>query len=176
MHKNLSYLPKLNALKQIFPLESKACVYLLYMIFWRDLWQKFVSMIYLCVCLYLLHFVSLLTIYAVAYCHAYIERNKPKLADWSKWIYITFWSSFCSLLSSNWKVGTGRSLKSILIISKITQIFVISSYIEDIETNLPIEKHTLRVFTWYFEEIVGKTLFRCFIYVFVSICCILCHF
>ena len=52
---------------------------------------------------------------------------------------------------------------------------VISSYYEDIETNLPIGKHTLRVFTWYFEEIAGKTLFGCFISVFVFICCVLCH-
>ena len=53
---------------------------------------------------------------------------------------------------------------------------VISSYIEDIETNLPIGKHILRVFTWYFEEIVGKNLLRFFIYMFVSICCVLGHF
>ena len=40
----------------------------IYIKFWRDCWQKFVSMLHLCVCLDLLHFVSLLTIYAV-------ERN-----------------------------------------------------------------------------------------------------
>ena len=56
---------------------------------------------------------------------------------------------------------------------QITQKFVISSYTEDIETNLPIGKHTLRVFTWYFKEICSKKLFWCFIYMFVSICCIL---
>ena len=53
-----------------------------------------------------------------------------------------------------------------------TQLFVITSFIENIETNLRIGKHTLRVVTWYFEEIFGKGLFRSFIYVFVSICCI----
>ena len=36
----------------------------------------------------LLHFVSLLTVYVVerkfvAYCHAYVMGNGPKLADWS---------------------------------------------------------------------------------------------
>ena len=46
-----------------------ACVY---MIFWRDCWQKFVSMLHLWVFLDFWHFLSLLTNYAVAYCHAYI--------------------------------------------------------------------------------------------------------
>ena len=47
------------------------------------------KMLHLCVYLHLLHFVSLLTRYAVertvvADCHAYIKGNGPKLADWSK--------------------------------------------------------------------------------------------
>ena len=47
------------------------------MIFSPDCWQKFVWMLHLYVCLDLLHFVSLSTIYGVernvvAYCHAYI--------------------------------------------------------------------------------------------------------
>ena len=58
----------------------------------------------------------------------------------------------------------------------MTQFFVISSNYDNIETNLPIGKHTLRLFTWHFEEIVGKSLFRCFIDVFVSICCIPWYF
>ena len=53
---------------------------------------------------------------------------------------------------------------------------VISSYIDNIETNLLIGKHTLHVIKWHFEEIVAKSLARCFIYVFVSICCKSCHF
>ena len=43
---------------------------------------------------------------------------------------------------------------------------VISSYIENIETNLPVGKHILRVFTCYFEENVGKNLLGFLIYMF----------
>ena len=57
-----------------------------------------------------------------------------------------------------------------------TKQLAISSYIENIETNLLLRKHTLRVFTGSFEKIVGKILFHCFIYVFDSICCISFHF
>ena len=46
-----------------------ACIYRK---FWKDCWQNFVSLLHLCVWLDLLHFVSLLASYAVAYCHAYI--------------------------------------------------------------------------------------------------------
>ena len=51
-----------------------ACIYI---IFWKKCWQKCVWVLHLCVCLALLHFVSLLTIYGVernivARCHAYI--------------------------------------------------------------------------------------------------------
>ena len=53
---------------------------------------------------------------------------------------------------------------------QITQIFVIGSYFEDIETNLPIKKNTTCVFTRLFEAIVIKSLLRCFIYEFVSFC------
>ena len=45
------------------------------------------------------------------------------------------------------EVNADFSLNKFLIISQIVQLFVISSYIEGIETNLRIEKHTLRVFT-----------------------------
>ena len=71
--------------------------------------------------------------------------NGAKMADWSKWFRITLQSCFCSLLTSNWEVSAGRSLNSFLIIFETTKQFVIISFIEDIETNLPIEKHTLRV-------------------------------
>ena len=33
--------------------------------------------------------------------------NEPKLADWSKWICITFWICFCSLLTSNCDPNAG---------------------------------------------------------------------
>ena len=104
------------------------------------------------------------------------KGNGPKLADWSKSICITLRSRFCSLLTSNWEVNTGRFLNSFHIFFYIRQQFVISSDIENIETNLPIGKHTLGVFTKYFQRIFGKTLFRCFIYVFVLICSVLCLF
>ena len=64
---------------------------------------------------------------------------------------------------------------ALIIYSNYTK-FVISSCIEDIATNLPFWKPILRVFTKYFQEIVGKGLFWCFIYEFVWICCISCHF
>ena len=65
---------------------------------------------------------------------------------------------------------------TVSLFSRITQTFIISSFIDDVETNLAIGKHTLGAFAWHFEEIVGKSLLRCFIYVFYSICCISCHF
>ena len=89
---------------------------------------------------------------------------------------ITLWSCFCSLLTSKWEVSTGWFLYSCINFSQSTPIFVISSYIDNIETNLPIGKHTLHGFTWYFGESVGKDVFRCFIYVFVLVCCNSCHF
>ena len=92
-----------------------------------------------------------------------LKGNGPKLADWSKWVCITLQSCFCSLLTSTWEVNTGRSINSFLTIFQITQQFVISMDIEDIGTNLPIRKDPLRVFTWYFEGVVGKTSFGCLI-------------
>ena len=76
-----------------------------------------------------------------------VVGNRPKLADWSKLVCITPRSCLCSFLTSNWEVNADFSLNRFLIISQIVQLFVISSYIEGIETNLRIEKHTLRVFT-----------------------------
>ena len=105
-----------------------------------------------------------------------IKINRPKLADWSKWIFITLWSCFCSLLTSNWEVNTGRLHYSFINFTQITQKVNISWYIDDIETKLPIGRQTLRVFTWHFQEIFAKGLFRCFIFVFVWICCVSCHF
>ena len=86
-----------------------------------------------------------------------------------KWFRITLRTCFCILLTSNWEVSSGCSLNNFINFAQTTQKFVINSYIEAIETKLSIGKHTLRVFTRNFEEIVGKTLFGCFIFVFASI-------
>ena len=108
-------------------------------------------------CLDLLHFVSLLTslccgllsyiLTLMAYTWLTFMGNRPKLADWSKLVCITPRSCLYSFLTSNWEVNADLSLNRFLIISQIVQLFVIGSYIEGIETNLRIEKHTLRVFT-----------------------------
>ena len=80
------------------------------------------------------------------------------------------------MLTSKWEVSTGCLIYNFIVFTQVTQKFVINSYNGDIETNLSNGKHTLRVFAWYFEEIVGKSLFQCFINVFVFICCISCFF
>ena len=100
-----------------------------------------------------------------------IKINTPNLTDRYKWICPTLWSCFSSLLTSKWDFSTGWLPYLLNILTQITKFFVISSYINDIETNLPIKKHTLHVFTWQFKDIVGKGLFWCFIYVFDSIFC-----
>ena len=87
--------------------------------------------------------------------HAF-KRKEPKLADWSKRICITLQSCFFSLLTSNWEVSTGRFLNSFLIISEITKHIVIISFIEDNETSLLIEKHTLRVLYNNLKKIFAK--------------------
>ena len=102
--------------------------------------------------------------------------NRPKLAHWSKWFSITLRTCFCSLLTSNWEVSTACSLNNFINFTQTTQNFVINLYIEAIETKLSNGKHTLRVFTENFKKIVGKTLFGCFIYVFVSIFSTSWHF
>ena len=84
-------------------------------------------------------------------------------------VFVVFWRKIGNLVKVVY-------IKMLLFFPHITQIYIITSYIDDIEPNLPIGKHTLRVFTWKFEKIVGKGLFWCFIYVFVSLCCISYHF
>ena len=161
-------------------MESLPCVYLhdiLKRMFGKSLFRWFVYL-FVSVCCVSCHFHRFMCLKATLWLtvtHTFMV-NGPKLADWSKWFGITLWSDFCSLLTSNWEVSTSRLLYTINSFAQITQIFVISSYVEDIETNLPVEKHTLRVFAWYFEEIVGKSLFRFFVYVVVLICCISCQF
>ena len=76
------------------------------------------------------------------------------------------------MLTSNWKVSTGRSPQSFITFIQTTQNFVIILYIEDIETNLPIGKHTLRVL----YEIL-KRLFQKFVSTFnLCVCYYLLHF
>ena len=100
------------------------------------------------------------------------KRSEPRLAEWSKWICTTLRSCFCRVLTSNWKVSTGRFSQSFITFIQTTQNFVIILYIEDIETNLPIGKHTLRVL----YEIL-KRLFQKFVLTFnLCVCFYLLHF
>ena len=84
------------------------------------------------------------------------KGNQRKLADCSKSVCITLGSCFCSLLTSKWEVSTGHLLCSFLKFVKSQNNFFRNPYIKNIETNRPVEKHTLRVFTRYFEKIVSK--------------------
>ena len=122
-------------------------------------------------CLDLLHFVSLLTSYAVAYFIHTFMGNRPKVG---RLVQISLYYTRSGFMQfpnhPNWEVNADLSLNRFLIISQIVQLFVISSYIEGIETNLRIEKTYLACIHMIFEQIVGKKLIRCFIYVFVSIC------
>ena len=164
--------------------SSKPKTYLacIYMTFERDCREMLVSLLHLCVCCDLLHFASLLTIYVVesnvvAYFHAHIWRMTDQYWQTSpnesvlhfEIVFVVCWHQIGNLVQVVYITVS-------LILIKLHNCFVKSSYIDDIETNLPIGKHTLRAFTWHLEEIVGKGLFRCFIYVFVAICCISCHF
>ena len=75
------------------------------------------------------------------------------------------------MLTSNWKVSTGCSPQSFITFIQTTQNFVIILYIEDIETNLPIGKLTLRVL----YEIL-KRLFQKFVSTFnLCVCFYLLH-
>ena len=85
-------------------------------------------------------------------------------------LYYTL-KTFFRLLTSIWKFVPIVYIEVLFFFPKLHIFFVISSYIADLETNLPIGKQTLLVFTWNFKDIVGKGLFWCFIYVFVSISC-----
>ena len=80
----------------------------------------------------------------------------PKLADWSKSICITPQSCLCSLLASNWELNADLSLNSFLISSGITKQIVIVSFIDDNETNFPIETHTLRVLYDNWKKMFAK--------------------
>ena len=108
----------------------------------KRLFQKFVSTFNLCVCFYLLHFVSLfnnLCCGALSRKHLRVTTKLSKLVQMSLHYILKY---FCSLLTTNWKVNASLSLNSFLIVFPIAQQFVISSYTEDIETNLRIGKHT----------------------------------
>ena len=49
-------------------------------------------------------------------------------------------------MTSKWEVSTGSFHYSFIKFTQVAHTFVISGYIDDIETNLPIGKHTLRKF------------------------------
>ena len=59
-------------------------------------------------------------------------------------LYYT-WRLFLHFANIKLGSNSGRSLYSFISCILIKKIFVFSSYIEDIETNLPIGKHNLRV-------------------------------
>ena len=86
------------------------------------------------------------------------QGNEPKFSDWTKKVCITPLRCFCVLLTSNWEVSTSCLRYSFIKFTQITKTFVISLFIDDLETNLPIRKHTLRIFAWYFVKIVRKML------------------
>ena len=81
--------------------------------------------------------------------HTFMGKG-PKLADWSKSVCITPQSCLCRLLASNWELHADLSLNSFFISS------VIISFVENNETNFPIEKHTLRVLYDNLKKIFAK--------------------
>ena len=160
----------------------KAYLACLYMTFKRDCREMFVSLLHLCVCRDLLHIVSLLTIYVVgrnvvAYFHAHIWRVQDQYWQTSpnesvlhfEVVFVVCWHQIGNLVQVVY-------IKVSLILIKLHNFFVKKAYIEDVETNLPIAKHTLRAFTWHVQKIVDKSLVWCFIYVVVLICWIWGHF
>ena len=115
LHKTLSKSSMLMTLKQIFQFESTPCAHLREI--WWGCWQRFVSMPHLFACRDLMYLVSLsrfmllnATLWLTVL-HTF-QSNRPNLADWSKRICITLRKCFCSLLTSNWEVNTGRLLYS----------------------------------------------------------------
>ena len=159
--KNFVISSYIENIETIFQLESTPCVYL------RDSFNRLlVEVLFRCfiyvfvsICCISCHFYWLMPLNAalwITVTHTF-ESNKPKLADCSKWVCTALRSCFCSLLTSNWKVSAGRFVYIFIKFPQTTQKFVISSYIENLETNIPIAKHTLRVFSWYFEGVVGKS-------------------
>ena len=100
------------------------------------------------------------------------KRNEPGWQSGPSESVLHFEVVFVEWLTSNWKVSTGRSPQSFITFLQTTQNFVIILYIEDIETNLPIGKHTLRVL----YEIL-KRLFQRFVSTFnLCVCFYLLHF
>ena len=78
------------------------------------------------------------------------------------------------MLTSNWKINTGRSPQSFITFIQTTQNFVIILYIEDIETNLPIGKHTLRVLYEILKRLFQKfvSTFNLCVCFYLLLCCI----
>ena len=107
-------------------------------------------MLHIRVCFVFLHFVSLLTIFVVeqnvvAYANISKQQNKFGRLVQMK-LYYTL-KLFLQFVGINCKVKPGRLPCSLENFTQITQTFVISWYIDDIEANLPFGKKALRVFT-----------------------------
>ena len=143
-------------------------------------------MLDLCVFFDLFSFVSHLNVYVVecnvmVCCHAYIQRVIGH--SWRtnpNEFCITFLSCFCSLLTSKWEISTGSLHYSFVIFTQIPQESVISSYIDDIETNLPVGKHTCAYLHGVLRRLLAKVcfvlhlcLFRfvAFRFIFNELCC-----
>ena len=75
----------------------------------KGLFRCFIH-VFVSICCILYHFQRWMMLNATLWftlTHTF-KSNGPKLANWSNSICITLWSCFCSLLTSNWKVSTGR--------------------------------------------------------------------
>ena len=134
LHKLSSSVRLLKILKQIFQLESSPWV--VFHAIFKRLFPRFgFDAPFMC-------------LFQFFFFHTVIS-NKPKLAHWSNSNCITLWSCFCSLLTSNWEVSTCSLHYSFIDYTQNTKKFVISSCTDDIETNIPIGKHTMRVIKWH---------------------------
>ena len=146
LHKLSSSVRLMMILKQILQLESIPWVFC--MIFRRDCLQRFVSMLHLCVFIDFLHFVVLSKIYGV-------ERERcDSLSRIQQWITYQSWQTgpiqsvlrFEVVFVVFWR-QIGKLIQVVchytfIIFTQITQKFLITWFIDDIETNLPIGKHT----------------------------------
>ena len=143
--------------------------------FWRDCSKSlFRSLIFVFVfiCCISCHF---LRIYAVASDTHTFKENGPRLADRSKSVCITLRSCFCNSLTANWEVSTARSLYIFINFAQLQKFrpkFVHWRHWNK-SSNRKAYLACIYMIIW---KIVDKNLFRYFIYVFVSICCISCHF
>ena len=168
-----------RTLKQIFQLESIPCVYL------QDFLNRLLPKVCLdasftCLSPFLASCVTFNDLCCRTQLCGLLSRIHLRTTNQS-WhtrpneSVLHFQDVFVVSWHQNWKLVWVIFWTVSLFFSKYTNFYIIS-YIQSIEPNRPIGKHTLRVFTWYFEQINGKNLYRCFIYVFISVSCILSHF